>query len=55
MGNIATCVPQGSIFGSLLFNIFACDSFLIFDNTYFESDAMQMTKHLILSTKIHIL
>ena len=32
-------VPQGSILGLLLFNIFLCDLFIIFGTTYFVSYA----------------
>ena len=38
-------VPQGSILGPLLFNIFVCDMFLMLEHTYFASYADDNTPY----------
>ena len=40
---IVSCVPQGSILGPTLFNIFLCDLFLSIENNYFTNYADDTT------------
>ena len=40
---IPSRVPQGSILGPLLFNVFMCEMFLILKSTYFTSYADENT------------
>ena len=47
--NIETVVPQGSILGRLLFNIFVCELFVILDNAYFPSYADDYSPYAIVS------
>ena len=44
---IVSDVPQGSILGPLLFNIFLCDLFLSIENNYFTNYAADTTPYVI--------
>ena len=48
-------VPQGSMLGALLFNIFSCDLFLEDENNYFANYADDTTPYSVGSTKTEVL
>ena len=53
--DIVSGVPQGSIRGSLLFNIFLCDLFREYENNCFANYADDTTPYSVGSTKTEIL
>ena len=53
--NITVGVPQGSILGPLLFNIFLCDLFLEHENSWFTNYADDTTPYAVANDTIEVL
>ena len=54
MEDIISRVPQGSVFGPLLFNVFLCDLFIEDENDYFENYSDDTTPYYVSSTSTEV-